>query len=118
LDRNGIRLVVVGSAGSPDTPDVQETLTLHTRATRKSLEDVLAESGSRPSNVPLPDSVPDHSFTSTPAALGWHTAITSQKECSTLTRGLAEYAILTIVGGRLGLEFRRVPVDVAALIAT
>ena len=42
----GIRLVVVGSAGSPDTPDVQETLKLHTRATGKSLEELLAESGS------------------------------------------------------------------------
>lgn len=41
----GIRLVVVGSAGSPDTPDVQETLKLHARATGKSFEEVLAESG-------------------------------------------------------------------------
>jgi 3-oxoacyl-[acyl-carrier protein] reductase len=35
----GIRLVVVGSAGSPDTPDVQATLELHARVTGKSLED-------------------------------------------------------------------------------
>lgn len=42
----GIRLVVVGSAGSPDTPDVQATLNLHARATGKSFEEVLAESGS------------------------------------------------------------------------
>lgn len=42
----GIRLVIVGSAGSPDTPDVQETLELHARATGKSLEAVLADSGS------------------------------------------------------------------------
>jgi 3-oxoacyl-[acyl-carrier protein] reductase len=42
----GIRLVVVGSAGSPDTPDVQETLKLHARATGRSLEEVLANSGS------------------------------------------------------------------------
>jgi 3-oxoacyl-[acyl-carrier protein] reductase len=42
----GIRLVVVGSAGSPDTPDVQETLKLHARATGKSLQQVLADSGS------------------------------------------------------------------------
>ena len=42
----GIRLVVVGSAGSPDTPDVQQTLELHARATGKSLEEVLADSGS------------------------------------------------------------------------
>ena len=42
----GIRLVIVGSAGSPDTPDVQETLELHARATGKSLEAVFADSGS------------------------------------------------------------------------
>jgi 3-oxoacyl-[acyl-carrier protein] reductase len=36
----------VGSAGSPDTPDVQETLELHARATGKSFEEVLADSGS------------------------------------------------------------------------
>ena len=42
----GIRLVVVGSAGSPDTPDVQETFKLHAQATGKSLEEVLADSGS------------------------------------------------------------------------
>ena len=46
LGSYGIRLVVVGSAGSPDTPDVQETLELHARATGKSLEEVLADSGS------------------------------------------------------------------------
>jgi 3-oxoacyl-[acyl-carrier protein] reductase len=46
LGSNGIRLVVIGSAGSPDTPDVQETLELHARATGKSLEEVLADSGS------------------------------------------------------------------------
>jgi 3-oxoacyl-[acyl-carrier protein] reductase len=46
LGSYGIRLVVIGSAGSPDTPDVQETLELHARATGKSLEEVLAESGS------------------------------------------------------------------------
>jgi NAD(P)-dependent dehydrogenase (short-subunit alcohol dehydrogenase family) len=42
----GIRLVIVGSAGSPDTPDVQETLELHARATGKSLAAVFADSGS------------------------------------------------------------------------
>ena len=42
----GIRLVVVGSAGSPDTPDVQEAFKLHAQATGKSLEEVLADSGS------------------------------------------------------------------------
>ncbi len=41
----GIRLVVIGSAGSPDTPDVQATLKLHARATGKSFEEVLADSG-------------------------------------------------------------------------
>jgi 3-oxoacyl-[acyl-carrier protein] reductase len=46
LGTYGIRFVVVGSAGSPDTPDVQETLELHARATGKSLEEVLADSGS------------------------------------------------------------------------
>jgi len=46
LGSYGIRLVVVGSAGSPDTPDVQETLKLHARATGKSFEEVLADSGS------------------------------------------------------------------------
>jgi NAD(P)-dependent dehydrogenase (short-subunit alcohol dehydrogenase family) len=43
LGSHGIRLVVVGSAGSPD---VQETLRLHARATGKSFEEVLADSGS------------------------------------------------------------------------
>jgi len=42
----GIRLVVIGSAGSPDTPDVQETLKLHAKAAGKSFEEVLADSGS------------------------------------------------------------------------
>lgn len=42
----GIRLVVVGSAGSPDTPDVQATLKLHASATATSFEQVLADSGS------------------------------------------------------------------------
>jgi 3-oxoacyl-[acyl-carrier protein] reductase len=46
LGTYGIRLVVVGSAGSPDTPDVQETLRLHAGATGKSFEEVLADSGS------------------------------------------------------------------------
>ena len=42
----GIRLVVVGSAGSPDTPDVQETLERHAEAAGVSLEEYLADSGS------------------------------------------------------------------------
>ncbi len=46
LGSYGIRLVVVGSAGSPDTPDVQETLELHATAAGKPLEEVLADSGS------------------------------------------------------------------------
>src|ERR687897_1223428 len=46
LGSYGIRLVVVGSAGSPDTPDVQETLRIHAGATGKSFEEVLADSGS------------------------------------------------------------------------
>jgi 3-oxoacyl-[acyl-carrier protein] reductase len=45
LGSYGIQLVV-GSAGSPDTPDVQETLKLHAGATGKSFEEVLADSGS------------------------------------------------------------------------
>jgi 3-oxoacyl-[acyl-carrier protein] reductase len=46
LGSYGIRLVVIGSAGSPDTPDVQATLRLHARATGISFEEVLDESGS------------------------------------------------------------------------
>jgi 3-oxoacyl-[acyl-carrier protein] reductase len=46
LGSYGIRLVVIGSAGSPDTPDVQATLKLHAKATGKSFEEVLADSGS------------------------------------------------------------------------
>jgi len=46
LGPHGIRLVVLGSAGSPDTPAVREVLELHARATGKSLEEVLVDSGS------------------------------------------------------------------------
>lgn len=42
----GIRLVVVASVGSPDTPDHREMLEAHTRATGRSLEEVLADFGS------------------------------------------------------------------------
>ncbi len=42
----GIRLVVVASAGSPDTPDVQEMLELHAKAAGTSLEEYLADAGS------------------------------------------------------------------------
>jgi 3-oxoacyl-[acyl-carrier protein] reductase len=45
LGQYGIRLVVA-SAGSPDTPDVQEMLKLHAKATGTSLQKVLADSGS------------------------------------------------------------------------
>jgi enoyl-[acyl-carrier-protein] reductase (NADH) len=38
--------VVEGSAGSPDAPDVQETIRLHARAAGKSIEQVEAEFGS------------------------------------------------------------------------
>jgi hypothetical protein len=38
--------LVAWLAGSPDTPDVQQTIELHARATGKSLEEVLADSGS------------------------------------------------------------------------
>jgi 3-oxoacyl-[acyl-carrier protein] reductase len=46
LGPRGVRLVVVGSAGSPDTPDVQEMLELHARAAGVKLEEYLAASGS------------------------------------------------------------------------
>jgi 3-oxoacyl-[acyl-carrier protein] reductase len=42
----GLRLVVVGSAGSPDTPDLQEMIKLHARASGKSPEEVQADLGS------------------------------------------------------------------------
>jgi NAD(P)-dependent dehydrogenase (short-subunit alcohol dehydrogenase family) len=46
LGRHGIRLVIVGSAGSPDTPDVQETIQVHARASGRPLEEVMRELGS------------------------------------------------------------------------
>jgi 3-oxoacyl-[acyl-carrier protein] reductase len=46
LGPRGIRLVVVGSAGSPETPDVRETMKLHAGVTGQSFEEVLAASGS------------------------------------------------------------------------
>lgn len=42
----GIRLVVVTSAGSPETPAVQEVFELHAEAAGTSLEEYLADSGS------------------------------------------------------------------------
>ena len=41
-----VRLVVVGSAGSPDALDVQETIKVHAKATGKSLQEVEADFGS------------------------------------------------------------------------
>lgn len=46
LGPHGVRMVVVGSAGSPDTPDVAQTVERHARAIGKPLEEVLAEMGS------------------------------------------------------------------------
>jgi NAD(P)-dependent dehydrogenase (short-subunit alcohol dehydrogenase family) len=46
LGPRGVRTVVVGSAGSPDAPDVRETIRLHARAAGKSIEQVEAEFGS------------------------------------------------------------------------
>ena len=46
LGPHGIRLVVVGSAGSPDTPDVQLAGELHVRATGRTMADLDASSGS------------------------------------------------------------------------
>lgn len=45
LGQYGIRLVVIGSAGSVDTPDVQATLALHAKATGVPLEQIIADSG-------------------------------------------------------------------------
>ncbi len=45
LGSYGTRLVVVGSAGSPDTPDVQETIKLHAKGAGKSIEEVMAGLG-------------------------------------------------------------------------
>jgi NAD(P)-dependent dehydrogenase (short-subunit alcohol dehydrogenase family) len=47
LGPSGIRLVVVGSAGSPDSPDVQATIKLHAKASGKSYADVEAEFGTQ-----------------------------------------------------------------------
>jgi NAD(P)-dependent dehydrogenase (short-subunit alcohol dehydrogenase family) len=46
LGPKGVRMVVVGSAGSPDAPDVRETIRVHARAAGKSIEQVEAEFGS------------------------------------------------------------------------
>ncbi len=39
----GVRLICLRSAGSPDTPDLQETFKLHAKATHVTLERVLAD---------------------------------------------------------------------------
>jgi len=46
LGPHGVRLVVMGSAGSPDTPDVRATIELHARAAGRPLDEVEAEFGS------------------------------------------------------------------------
>lgn len=46
LGPSGIRVICLRSAGSPDTPDVQQTFEMHARATGVSLEDFLAEASS------------------------------------------------------------------------
>jgi 3-oxoacyl-[acyl-carrier protein] reductase len=45
LGPSGVRLVVVGSAGSPDTPDVQEVMRTHARARGKSVDEMAAAFG-------------------------------------------------------------------------
>lgn len=45
LGPHGVRTVVVGSAGSPDTPDVRQAIELHARASGRPLEEVMAEIG-------------------------------------------------------------------------
>lgn len=46
LGPRGVRLICMRSAGSPDTPDVQETFKLHARAAGVALEKFLADAGS------------------------------------------------------------------------
>lgn len=46
LGPHGIRLVCLRSAGSPDTPDVQEVFKLHAKAAGVKLEEFLADVGS------------------------------------------------------------------------
>lgn len=46
LGPRGVRLICLRSAGSPDTPDVQETFKVHARATGVALEKFLADAGS------------------------------------------------------------------------
>jgi NAD(P)-dependent dehydrogenase (short-subunit alcohol dehydrogenase family) len=46
LGPRGVRLICLRSAGSPDTPDVQETFKRHAKAAGVTLEKFLADSGS------------------------------------------------------------------------
>lgn len=46
LGSSGIRVICLRSAGSPDTPDVQQTFKLHARAIGVTLEDFLAQASS------------------------------------------------------------------------
>jgi enoyl-[acyl-carrier-protein] reductase (NADH) len=41
-----VRLICLRSAGSPDTPDVQQTFRLHAKATGVTFEEFLADMGS------------------------------------------------------------------------
>jgi NAD(P)-dependent dehydrogenase (short-subunit alcohol dehydrogenase family) len=47
LGPRGVRLICLRSAGSPDTPDVQEMFKLHAKASGVSLEEFIASSGSQ-----------------------------------------------------------------------
>jgi enoyl-[acyl-carrier-protein] reductase (NADH) len=71
----GVRLVVVGAAGSPDTPDVQQTLKLHVRATGRPFEEVLADAGSSTLLERLP-SVAEVANAATLMASGYASAMT------------------------------------------
>ena len=46
LGPRGVRVICLRSAGSPDTPDVQQTFELHAKAMGVTLEDFLARAGS------------------------------------------------------------------------
>jgi 3-oxoacyl-[acyl-carrier protein] reductase len=46
LGPRGVRLICLRSAGSPDTPDVQEMFKLHAKAAGVTVEEVLANMGS------------------------------------------------------------------------
>jgi 3-oxoacyl-[acyl-carrier protein] reductase len=46
LGPHGVRLIVLRSAGSPDTPAVQEVWRIHAKAAGRPLEEYTADSGS------------------------------------------------------------------------